>query len=451
MQYFTFLPREKNIALKNGFRFTGINSRGDLAWIRVYGGSLKVVLLSNVFSKNMGYLENMLPKYLAIKGVEVHVIAMDLPPYHGNKEIGKTYSGFADPLPPDEVIQIDGFTLHVLGHKKVAGYMRMRGLWEKLKSLRPDIVQTTDSIGWIALDSAIYKIFLKYKLFTANHTHASVFPLANKKKSWLDLEFVKCMLFRALPGRFVSFLSTKCYAIAPDCADIAVKFFGTSKSKVEVSPLGVDTQIFNPISNQDDFLKRNELREQLGFKEDEIVCIYSGRFSHDKNPLLLASAISHLVDQGLPYRGLFVGNGVQGESIRLSKGCVIHPFVPVSELKRFFHASDIGIWPTQESMSMMDAAACGLPIIINDTIVAAERIDGNGFKYKLNDLNDMIRVLLKLKDSQIRKQMGVLSAQNMAQNFSWASVTKRRIHDYQTALYPSNQVGKEPQTTTSQT
>ena len=37
--------------------------------------------------------------------------------------------------------------------------------------------------------------------------------------------------------------------------------------------------------------------------------------------------------------------------------------VPVRKLGGFFRAADIGVWPTQESTSMLDAAACALPAL----------------------------------------------------------------------------------------
>ncbi len=164
------------------------------------------------------------------------------------------------------------------------------------------------------------------------------------------------------------------------------------------------------------------------------MCIYTGRFSEDKNPLLLAKAVTHLRDMGEPFRGLFVGNGTQAEAIRSCPGCVVHPFVPFYELGDFFRSADIGVWPTQESTSMMDAAACGLPIVVNDTLVAVERIKGNGIAYKLNDLDDLVRALRSLKDPQERSRLGSLGAEKMAREFSWESVAKRRLADYEAAL-----------------
>lgn len=382
----------------------------------------------------MGYLENTLPKHLARLGVETHVVATNLPLDYRQQLANSPHVDLAGPLPPGSVHVNDGYTVHILGHKKVFGYMRMVGLRRKLSSIRPDIVQTLAAIGWIPLDAAIYGNSLGYKLFTGCHMTASVFPLANQDLPWWNKKSLRCLLTRAAPGRFTSLFTEKCYGATSDCADVAVRFFGVSRSKMDICPLGVDTELFTPASDANDFIARLELRRKLGFSESEIICIYTGRFNEDKNPLLLAKAVERLVRDGEPFRGLFIGNGAQFEAIRSCLGCVTHPFVPFRELPKFYRAADVGVWPTQESMSMLDAAACGLPIVANHTMAATERLDGNGLIYKLNDGNDLVRVLLQLRDPQTRKCLGILGARKIAHNFSWESIARRRLRDYKASI-----------------
>jgi glycosyltransferase involved in cell wall biosynthesis len=196
----------------------------------------------------------------------------------------------------------------------------------------------------------------------------------------------------------------------------------------------VDTDLFSPICDEQKSAARYQLRQQLGFADSDIVCVYTGRFSQAKNPLALAEAIARLVSQGEPYRALFVGDGVQADAIRSYAGCVTAPFVPHDKLATLFRAANIGVWPTQESMSMLDAAACGIPIVVNDTLQAVERIDGNGITYKLNDVNDLVRALLSLREPSTRKRLGQLGADKMARDFSWLSIARRRLQDYEAAL-----------------
>ena len=203
----------------------------------------------------------------------------------------------------------------------------------------------------------------------------------------------------------------------------------------------MDTELFHPVASARESAERAELRGRLGFSSGDVVCIYTGRFSEGKNPLLLARAIASLRKRGKAYRGLFVGNGVQAQEIQKCTGCVAHPFVPVWELGALFRGADIGVWPTQESLSMLDAAACGLPIVANHTMMASERLEGNGRKYHLNDGDDLARVLLHMNDAEHRAQLGGRGARKMAREFSWEAIARRRAVDYRIALERGKRVG----------
>ena len=198
---------------------------------------MRVVILSETFAKNMGYAGRMLPKYLARLGVDVHMVTMDLLPYHQIKDFKETYDVFtgSTELTPGTIESFDGYTLHVLAHKKMFGYMRMVGLMAKLRSIQPDIVQTFAAIGPIPLDAALAKPFIGYKFFTGNHTTASVFPLAQREAKLLDRERLKCIIARTVPGSFVSLFTEKCYGATKDCADVAVRFLGVQKTKINLS------------------------------------------------------------------------------------------------------------------------------------------------------------------------------------------------------------------------
>lgn len=400
---------------------------------------MRIVLLSETYSNNMGYASTALSKALARLGADVHLLTLSLSPYYYLPDFQQTYGSFIDVPPKAPAIErIDGYNVHFLPHKKRFGYMRMEGLFGKLKSLRPHIVQTFAAISWIPIDAALAKPILRYKLFTGSHTTASVFPLARRQVPPWDRELLKSMTTRAAHGRFVSLFTEKCYGATEDCSDIAVRFFGVQKHKINTSPLGVDTDVFFPIKNEESGTARVGLRKELGFTPSDIVCVYSGRFSDAKNPLLLARAIEHLASMGEPFRGLFIGNGTQATAIEACRGCVVHPFIPFYELGNYFRAAEIGVWPTQESTSMLDAAACGIPIVVNDTLVATERLEGNGVTYRLNDLDDLVRALQSLRDPAVRNILGQLGAEKMANRFSWISIAKRRLRDYEAAMTLGN-------------
>lgn len=397
---------------------------------------MRVVILTETYSKTMGYATHCLPKALSSLGVDVHVVTTGLPPYYNLPEFDQTYGSFAtlnDPRVAAETV--DGYNVHYLPHRKRLGHIWITGLLSTLKRLRPGIVQTFAVLSWVPLEAALGKLGLSYKLFTGSHTTASVFPLAQRRPiPWWDMELWKCRLTRTVPGRFVSLFTERCYAATRDCADVAVRFFGVPQRKIDVCPLGVDTDVFFPVTSVELAEDRETLRSELGFARDEIVSVYSGRFSNDKNPLALAQAVATLAADGQQFRALFLGDGIQADAIRRCQGCVVRPFVPFKELGAYYRAADIGVWPTQESTSMLDAAACALPVVVNDTLAAVERIEGNGITYRLNDVGDLGRALLSLRDAETRRKLGDAGAVKMTKDFSWRSIAECRLRDYEDAL-----------------
>ncbi len=229
---------------------------------------------------------------------------------------------------------------------------------------------------------------------------------------------------------------TRCYPISADAAEIVHEFLGIEKRKIEICSLGVDTSLFHPILDETTQQERVELRRKLGFAPPDIVSIYTGRFSEDKGPLLLAQAVGRFAAQELPFRALFVGNGTPSEvdAICANPGCVVHPFVNVQELPPFYRAADVGVWPRQESTSQLDAAACGLPLILGNGVQVRERIEGNGLLYEQDSVEDLARQIASLADPERRRELGARGAKKMREQFSWDRIARQRVRDYAAAL-----------------
>lgn len=388
---------------------------------------MKIALLTETFSRQTGSIQRVLPKYLARRGAEVHVISMDLTPYYSES----VFHGFTEPLAPGDTEEIDGFQLHVVGHRMILGYPRMIGLANKLASIRPDIVQCQASIGWIPLDAACMKLKLGYKLFTGNHNALSTAGVS------LEATFknrMKLFVQRFVPGRLTNYAVERCYAVTVDCAEIAWRYYGVQKNKVEIMHLGVDSDYFRPAHGMEDRNEREAVRASLGLDPGDIVCIYTGKMTEKKNALILAQAVSRLREMGKPYSAVFIGNGVQRERIETMPHCRVLGFMHFSMLAAYYRASDIGVWTGDESSSQLDAAACGIPIVISDAVFYRDHVDGNGLVFRYGGVDDLIVKLCELESSGIRNRLGQLGAKKMEQGFSWDSVARRRLAHYQEAL-----------------
>jgi glycosyltransferase involved in cell wall biosynthesis len=384
----------------------------------------------------MGYLGTMLPKYLARLGQEVHYVATDLPPYWQVPSMRLKYSELigSEWMRPGIHREYEGYTVHILGHWHVGGLIGMSGLRPLLESLRPDVVYALGAIGILPLECAVHRALHGGLLFTGSHTLASGFPLANRPRPWLSMAGLRTFFARWLPGRLISLCTEKCYAPTIDCAVIAQRFFGVQAKRIQVLHLGVDTDVFFPVHDETSQSERSQLRMDLGFSDDEIVYVYTGKLTPEKNVALLAEAVTQLREEGLPLQLLCVGAGPERDRLAAYDVATVLDFRPYTDLGRIYRATDVAVWPTNESTSMLDAAACGLPIIISDGVVYREHVDGNGLVYRMNDLLDLKEKLREMADPVRRRSLGDVGARKMANEFSWLEHARRRLHDFETAV-----------------
>lgn len=397
---------------------------------------MKIVIVSVWFSEKMGYSENFLPKALAKLGHDVHLVTSNTQIYYSSPDYKEIYEPFIGPnIVECCVKKLDGYTLHRLPYFKVSSALPgIKGLREYIKKLKPDIIQTYEVDDINTYEAALSAKEVGCKFFTENHMHASV--LINNNKNYIKEKLKSLLIYFSYKLKLINDVTVKCFPISTDAAEISIKFQKVPVSKIKIQSLGVDTDLFKPMTTDADFDNRKLLREKFGFKESDIVCIYTGRFTKDKNPRCLARAIDYLNTNGHPFKGLFVGCGEEEENLYINsmKGCVSHPFVVVNDLPSFYRAAEIGVWPRQESISQLDAVACGLPIVVSNNVQVVERVEGNGISYEENDYLDLANKLLTLKNFEIRKKMGEYGIKKIIDRYSWLIIANERIKYYKESL-----------------
>lgn len=376
----------------------------------------------------------MFPKALAKLGEEVHVVTSTAQINYYSPNYDKTYKSFLGPKIVEPVVKpIDGYTLHRLPYYETKDLYEgpgIEGLYAYLEKLKPDVIQTFEIKLDTSYEAARYTRDNHCLFFTECHVHGSVLWETPRRRWKEQLKNWRNALNSHL--RFINTTSRICYAIADDVAEIAVDYYRVPKDKIKMQSLGVDTYDFTPATTPDQLQARDKIRQDFNFSANDIVCIYTGRFTRDKNPQCLAMAIDELNKQGLPFKGLFIGNGPEKdiEFIRSMKGCQVGPFVPAGQLPLYYRAADIGVWPREESTSQLDAAACGLPLILSNRIKVLERVEGNGLLYEEGDHLDLSSVLARMQDSGIRRSMSKIGAKKVHEQFSWEKIARDRVKDY---------------------
>lgn len=389
---------------------------------------MRILSINSHYQDKLGYQDYYLGKALMSLGHEVIFITsdrhFDYPDYENTVAhiIGPKYVGVG------EFINDYGATVIRLPiNRKVYFFgqkILLKGFLEKLNSLKPDLIISHNLMTYQSILLSTSAIENNPVLIFDDHTTIN---LLNKR-------FISRFLysvFRLLFSKRIYRVSKRIIGISHTCIEVINKYFGLSGDKVEMIPLGSDTELFFP-----DILKRKTYRQnQLGIKDDTVVLTYTGKIYSLKSvvemievineiqPLIYYSTIIHIVgDVSSDYQEVFV-NAINASSVKI----VYRKAVTTSELVDIYNASDICIWPNHLTNSTVDASACACAIICSNYM--PERVkSGNGIAIKPGDKKELSEALIKLiNDPQLRLSMGLLGREYVENELSWTAIARNFI------------------------
>lgn len=194
---------------------------------------------------------------------------------------------------------------------------------------------------------------------------------------------------------------------------------GIAAERIQILPRGLETSHFTPAHRDRSFWK------PFGIGEQEVVLLFVGRISKEKDLDLLTAAYQRL--QGA-VRLVLVGDGPYLKQLKKEFPSLIYTgYLSGTELAKAFASADIFAFPsTTDTFGnvILEAMASGLPCVVSDIGGPRELVEHGktGFITRALDLNDFTKALSHLaSDHALRQQMG----QNAR-----AAVAKR---DWQTA------------------
>lgn len=221
--------------------------------------------------------------------------------------------------------------------------------------------------------------------------------------------------------------------VAIDCeyGKKAIVNLGFPENKIIVFPIGIDVQNkFNPEINDED------IRINLGWQDKIIITCTRG---HDTiygiEYLLLA--IPEIVRNEPDSRFLFIGSGPLTPKFKnivndlgIENYVKFIGFIQNDELGKYLSASDVYVSPSLSdgtSVSLLEAMACGLPVVVTDVDAIMEWItDGiNGFIVPKRNSSVLTQKIVKLiRDDHLRELFGKENRQIAENRGSWQNTTK---------------------------
>lgn len=369
---------------------------------------MRIIHSLDYFQPQLGYQDTFLAQTQIDDGHDVSVITSDR--YRPFENYEQTVAPLLGPRLRSPGVYIEeGITVYrlpVLFEHDLRCWVK--GLEKTILKLQPDIVQVHGVSNFFALRIAWLKARLpqnaSYRLIIDDH----MVPTAHMPLS-------RCLFYYAFRMACKSLLLSQADALVAVSADtkrfMEINYQFPSE-RIEIVPLGADTRRFQFCGKV-----RQELRQRIGVTEDEVLFIYAGKIVPAKGPDLLIKAALALLAQGEPIRVLLVGNGPD-EYVKEIKSWTAQQgfadrffwqtFVPNESLPDYYSAADVGVWPKESSLTMIEAQACRLPIIVSDFPVAAERIScNNGLVFRQGDVADLAAKMERLiADKALRQAMG---------------------------------------------
>lgn len=385
---------------------------------------MRIVHVAHHFVPELGYAEYYLAKKQLEIGHEVYVVTS-----HNSKSAHKRETVFFD-VEGIKVISLPRF-IDLADNV----FVQMSHLKTVLTNLSPQIIHSHGSLSPFASMAILCKDDIGCKVvadFITGRILAEGPSLAIKT---FLLKTYRLTLLPRLLKEIDCFLANSEAAM-----NWIQKEVGINRSKVHFIPLGADSDLF-----RFDFNKRKAVRERLGFNDNDVVAIYTGKLLPYKKLDTLLYASAPLIRTRDNFRILYVGGGSNQYTnylklivnhLNISPSVLFHPAVHRTELPSFYSAADFAIWPGHHSISIIEAMSTGLPIIIPqsewmDHLLKFE----NGFSYAEGDVAGLRKCIHVLLDNvELRREMGKRSRKLVEKELSWNNIAEEYLRIYNSLL-----------------
>jgi UDP-glucose:(heptosyl)LPS alpha-1,3-glucosyltransferase len=223
--------------------------------------------------------------------------------------------------------------------------------------------------------------------------------------------------------------------------DDLMRRFGVPVERVTVIYPGFDTCRFNP-GGRDDFSA--SMRAALGVEPGALLygLVTSGDFEkRGLKPFLRAFAA--VVRKNASARAVVVGKETRpGPYLALVRELGIEGRVvfraPIAEVWRFYHALDVYVHPArweEFGMSVLEALACGLPVVTGASVGAAELLSGEAREFVLSDpsVDALADAMLALAEPRRRERVAARGP-GAAQPCAWDRGAGQLLNLYERLL-----------------
>jgi glycosyltransferase involved in cell wall biosynthesis len=246
---------------------------------------------------------------------------------------------------------------------------------------------------------------------------------------------------RGLPRWAARFTFSRSDAFIGDCQAVRMRAIelGMAQERIVTFPWGVDLERFTPVGDA-------PLRAQLGW-QDAAVLVSTRAWEPLYGVDILLQAFLKASSQDGSLRLLLVGGGSQRalleEMIRKAGAQKkVHLIERVSEveLPGYYRSANLYLSASHSdgsSVSLLEAMACGLPVLVSDIPGNREWVEAraNGWLFPDGDVGALTEAILRSgQSSEDLKAAGVHGREIAVQRADWAKNQRRLVEAYEMAI-----------------
>ncbi|MCQ6275277.1 glycosyltransferase family 4 protein [Bacillus sp. V3B] len=204
-----------------------------------------------------------------------------------------------------------------------------------------------------------------------------------------------------------------------------------------VHGVGVNTDTFKPIGEE----QKQQLRQMYGYQKDDFILFYAAEFNRNKNQQLLLEALAIVKEEVPNARLLLAGKGpLQIECEKLAERLGIKEMVHFlgyrNDIETLLKISDAAVASSLREglpVNMMEAMACGLPVIATDNRGHRELITNNknGWIIDPQKVEEFAKKMkLLTMDTELKSILGNNGRKIMLSTYSTAKILDEKSHIY---------------------
>ncbi|HDR8099918.1 glycosyltransferase family 4 protein [Bacillus paranthracis] len=219
--------------------------------------------------------------------------------------------------------------------------------------------------------------------------------------------------------------------------NLAVKHHFQAKDIKLLHGVGIDIERFIPVTEAE----KRELKQQLGYNPQDFFMFYAAEFNKNKNQSFLIRVVAQLKSKMPRAKLLLAGEGPLVEECKklatqLGVSSMVHFLGYRNDIASLLQMCDLAVASSYREglpVNIMEAMACGLPVVATDNRGHRELIihNTNGWIIERDDIKTMSeRIHFISKNTKLQAQFGQCGRTIIASKYSVNEVLKEKREIY---------------------